>query len=362
MKFSLSETDKKQLEELFLIHEDNLYASDILNAYLSNSHEDDGALVNLYKRKGLNEQEAVSRVFGQSINDEEIEDYERISKLYGFDKLTKLNASVYENTPYYKLLKKVNLKQKDVALVHPAYYPYEAFLMDETHIDSDGREVMPLGYFDKSFAFPALTKGKRTWMSLIPHEIRTMALPLEKAHGKVATLGLGLGYFAFMAAEKEDVTSVDIIEFDPNVIALFKEKLLPLFPNKKKINIIKGDAIAFLKNSKARYDYIFADLWHREDDALPLYMALKKIQKEKNLPLDYWIEKSILAYYRRIIITLISEEYSGATDDDYQHSESELDRIINRLHFAIKDKELTSFESIVTLLSENGLKELSSIA
>ena len=206
MKFSLSETDKKQLEELFLIHEDNLYASDILNAYLSNSHEDDGALVNLYKRKGLNEQEAVSRVFGQSINDEEIEDYERISKLYGFDKLTKLSASVYENTPYYKLLKKVNLKQKDVALVHPAYYPYEAFLMDETHIDSDGREVMPLGYFDKSFAFPALTKGKRTWMSLIPHEIRTMALPLEKAHGKVATLGLGLGYFAFMAAEKEDVT------------------------------------------------------------------------------------------------------------------------------------------------------------
>ena len=271
MKFSLAEKDKKQLEELFYTHEDNLYASDILNAYLSNTHEDDEALVKLYERKGLSEQESVSRVFGQSINDDEIEDYERISKLYGFNKLTKLNANIYERTPYYKLLKKVNLKQKDVTLVHPAYYPYEAFLMDETHVDSKGREIMPLGYFDRSFSFPALTKGKRTWMSLIPHEILTMSPSIKKAHGKVATLGLGLGYFAFAVAEKKEVTSVDVIEFDPNVIALFKEKLLPLFPNKKKINIIKGDAIAYLKKDRSHYDYIFADLWHREDDALPLY-------------------------------------------------------------------------------------------
>lgn len=356
MKFSLSEKDKKLLEELFYTHEDNLYASDILNAYLSNTHEDDEALVKLYERKGLSEQESVSRVFGQSINDDEIEDYERISKLYGFHKLTKLNANVYENTPYYKLLKKVNLKQKDVTLVHPAYYPYEAFLMDETHVDSKGREIMPLGYFDRSFSFPALTKGKRTWMSLIPHEIRTMAEPLEKAHGKVATLGLGLGYFAFMASEKDDVTSVDVIEFDPNVIALFKEKLLPLFPKKKKINIIKGDAIAILKNSKERYDYIFADLWHREDDALPLYMALKKIQKEKQLNMNYWIERSILTYLRRIVITLMNEEYSGSKDEDYQHAETELDSIINKLHFAFVDIEFENVNEIKDFLLEQNLR------
>jgi hypothetical protein len=72
--------------------------------------------------------------------------------------------------------------------------------------------------------------------------------------------------------------------------------------------------------------------------------------------LDYWIEKSILAYYRRILITLISEEYSGATDDDYQHSESELDQIINRLHFAFIKTEFKDWSEIKNFLSEQSLK------
>ncbi|MBQ1879069.1 MAG: hypothetical protein II158_01730 [Bacilli bacterium] len=234
-------------------------------------------------------------------------------------------------------------------------------MADETHVDSFGREVMPLAYFDRPFSFPALEKGKKTWMSLIPHEINTMREPLNKANGHIATLGLGLGYFAFEASEKKEVTSIDIIEMDPSVIALFKKALLPLFPHKEKIHIIQGDAIAYLKECKTKYDYIFSDLWHREDDALPLYSQLRKIEDERGLRMDYWIEKSILAYFRRILITLISEEYYGSADEDYQDATSSLDRIINSLHLCLKDKEIESFEDIKKILGEDSLRQLAKL-
>ena len=361
MKFSLDSANKKSFEELLSIHDDNLYASDILNAYLSESHEDDGALVGLYMRKGAKEQEALSRVFNQIVHDDDLEDYARISSIYCFNDIKKIKADIYEQTSYYKLLKKVAIKERDVRLVHPSYYPYEVFLADETHVDSFGREVMPLAYFDRPFSFPALEKGKKTWMSLIPHEINTMREPLNKANGHIATLGLGLGYFAFEASEKKEVTSIDIIEMDPSVIVLFKKALLPLFPHKEKIHIIQGDAIAYLKECKAKYDYIFSDLWHREDDALPLYSQLRKIEDERGLRMDYWIEKSILAYFRRILITLISEEYYGSTDEDYQDATSSLDRIINSLHLCLKDKEIESFEDIKKILGEDSLRQLAKL-
>ncbi|MBP5091156.1 MAG: class I SAM-dependent methyltransferase [Bacilli bacterium] len=358
MKFNLKENDIKELEALFSIHEDNLYASDIVNAYLSSPHEDDETLFSLYRKKGMKEQEAMSMIFDQIVGDEELEDYPRISNLYGFHSLKKLDANVYENISYYHLLKKVSLKEKDVRLVHPSYYPYEAFLAGEIHVDEEGREMMALGYFDKPFHFPALTKGKKTWMSLIPHEIETMAPAIKKAKGRIATLGLGLGYFAFAASSKKEVTSLDIIEFDPSVIALFKKALLPLFPHKEKIRIIQGDAIKYLKENETPYDYVYADLWHREDDALPLYKELKKVEAAKKVQMDYWIERSILAYFRRIVITLLNEEYRGATDDDYQTEESFLDALINSLHRNLKDESFGSIEEIKAFLAEDSLKEL----
>lgn len=71
-------------------------------------------------------------------------------------------------------------------------------------------------------------------MSLVMSEIESMEEPLRLARGKVITYGLGLGYYAFMAAQKETVDSVTIVEMNPSIIKIFNDVLLPQFPHKEK--------------------------------------------------------------------------------------------------------------------------------
>lgn len=87
-------------------------------------------------------------------------------------------------------------------------------------------------------------------MSVVLSEIESMKEPLERAAGKVITYGLGLGYYTFMASEKEDVESVTVVELNPHMISLFKKKLLPHFPHKEKVHIIEGDALVYIKSRK----------------------------------------------------------------------------------------------------------------
>lgn len=82
-----------------------------------------------------------------------------------------------------------------------------------------------------------------------PSEIETMRAPIEEATGRVVTFGLGLGYFAYMVSEKPDVTSLDIVERSEEAIALFERNILPQFPNKEKIRIIRSDAFGFLNEN-----------------------------------------------------------------------------------------------------------------
>ena len=61
-------------------------------------------------------------------------------------------------------------------------------------------------------------------MSFAPHETETSEDAVERAHGNVVTFGCGLGYFPYMVSEKENVSSVTIVEFDQKIIDFFKEK------------------------------------------------------------------------------------------------------------------------------------------
>jgi AraC-like DNA-binding protein len=61
-------------------------------------------------------------------------------------------------------------------------------------------------------------------MSITPNEIVTMREPVARASGRVLTLGLGLGYYAYMVHLKEDVTDVTVVEREQAVIDLFEKK------------------------------------------------------------------------------------------------------------------------------------------
>lgn len=177
--------------------------------------------------------------------------------------------------------------------------PYSLFVFDDPLTLSDGRVIPQIGAFDTDFSYPAVLEGGREWMTVTPNEQNTMRAPIARAHGRVLTFGLGLGYFAFHASEKKEVGSVTVVERDETVIRLFSEEILGQFPAREKIRIVHADAFDFAEEHLVpnAFDYVFTDLWHDAADGVPLYLKMKEY--ESRVPgahFDYWIEKTLKLY------------------------------------------------------------------
>lgn len=179
--------------------------------------------------------------------------------------------------------------------------PYEAFVCDDIRTDEELKEIPQIGFFDTEFSFPAVMEDGQEWMAIKPNEIETMRQPIARAAGQVVAFGLGMGYYAFMVSEKPEVKTLTIVERDENVIALFREHILPQFPKKEKIDIVRQDAFEFATNcmSDGYYDHAFVDLWHDVSDGYPLYKQMKALEKNSpNTLFSYWIEDSLLSHLR----------------------------------------------------------------
>ena len=263
----------------------------------------------------------------------------------------------YLANPYYKTIKPFADKDSDVKLTTLKYEPYTFFPLDEIKVEKDNyREISYLGLFKKDYPYLALIDKEGIWMCITPNEINTMQPYIDKAKGNVITFGLGLGYFAFMAANKNEVDKVTIIERDEKVINIFKKNLLPLFPNREKIQIIKSDAISYIKNNDMnQYDFVYYDLWHNPNDGLPLYIKLKKLETKQSY---YWLEESIIALLRRYMITLIEEQLKGFKESEYQKINNTDDEIISSLYYATKETKITTYQEIINLLSNKSLLSL----
>lgn len=158
-----------------------------------------------------------------------------------------------------------------------------------------------IGYFDEPVTVPVMYENGRVWMSIVESEIASMQRPLANAKGHVITYGLGLGYYPFMASEKEEVQSVTVIERNPDVISIFKSALLPHFPHREKIRILRDDAFRYIKTQKdGAYEYGFADFWGGLYDGLALYMDfIPHCKRFQETSFDFWIESCFLESFFR---------------------------------------------------------------
>ncbi len=273
--------------------------------------------------------------------------------------IDRLNPKEYSENPYFVSVRPKAKKDGSFRLDYLKKPSHIGFVYDEMIVKGKYyKETTPFGYFDKPFESLALLEKERIWMSVTPHEINTMKEPIKKAKGKVITLGLGLGYFAYMVHLKEEVTKVTVIEKDKRVITLFKENILPFFPHKEKIEIVEADAIEYMKDAAA-FDYLFADLWHFAIDGLPLYLKLNKFEeKYPSSKFDYWIEPSMLILIRKALIILVEEELHHTSDDDYKDAATVSDEVVNALHFLLKEKEIKSIDDLLEISKEENLKSL----
>lgn len=210
-----------------------------------------------------------------------------------------LEVAAYQANPYYAGIRIPRAQRGACILAHEAYQPWEAFVCDDLAVMPDGRIIPQIGFFSSAFPYPAILENGRVWMTITPNEIETMKAPIAAARGKVLALGLGLGYYAFMASGREEVESVTIIEQNEAVITLFSRHILPQFPHRDKIRIIQDDAFHYLDTqlAQAGYDTLFADLWHDVADGLDLYLRLKPYEATApGTAFHYWIEDSIRCY------------------------------------------------------------------
>lgn len=108
----------------------------------------------------------------------------------------------------------------------------------------------------------ALLRHGKVWMSVTPLELESQRIGIEQAHGHVAIFGLGMGWAAAATALRNDVTSVTVVEFDPEVIALHRE--LDVFGQlppraQAKLRIEQGDAYSWRPDRPV--DLLMPDIW-----------------------------------------------------------------------------------------------------
>lgn len=233
-----------------------------------------------------------------------------------------LDVTKYENDPYYKTIKLSNVKDDDWEIRNEEYKAYRGVICDDMIIYDDFREVPPLGFFTSDFSFPAILEGGNEWMTLTPVDIDTCQDAINAASGRVVTFGLGLGYYAFMASEKEDVDEVTVVELSSQVIKLFKEHILPQIPNRHKIKIVNMDAFEYAEKimPSEHFDLAFVDTWRDASDGAPMYKRMKELEKlSPDTRFTYWIEGFLRSRLR-------AEEYSKSRD-----GETDYDSLVERL-------------------------------
>ena len=346
MRFNLNEKETKKFVSLFNQHEQNI---DYM-LYLSESiWQNNNINATLFENKNTFEKRML---FADELLKNKPSDSEFVKKSLGWD-TNLIGIDEYNNSLYLKALHNITFSSNNWRLESKILKACSLFPHDEEyHMGGNALVKMNLGFFDQDFVYPTLTLYDNEWMSLNPFEIKTMEIPIQLARGKVLTLGLGLGYFAYMAHLKEEVKEVHIVEMDLDLIKAFTEYLLPLFPHPEKIHIHKADAFYFVDNLKDRdYDYIFSDLWHNVDDGLVSYLKLRKrFNAFKYTRCTYWIEGSIITYLRTLVIGVMKDEYYKITN--------EYDDIQLMIKERLKDAFLSNSDDLDSLLSIRSLQTL----
>lgn len=222
----------------------------------------------------------------------------------------KLDPATYYGNPYYRDIRISETIFGDWELKYLDYKPYEAFIYNDLLIETDGKEIPRLGFFDEVFRFPAVMEHGHEWMAIKPNEIETMQPVVDLVEGRVVTFGLGLGYFTYMASLKEEVKHITVVERDNDVIQLFKRFLYPQFQHQEKVEIVSADAFEYIEKQmpEGTFDYAFVDLWHDVSDGLELYIRMKKKEYlHRRTKFFYWIEESLLAGFRWQVFDWIVE-------------------------------------------------------
>lgn len=352
MKIILNPTEKNELNKILNYRDQNLEAGDFYSLVLNEFYD-------LIEESDFLTDKKESEYFSLLMNKSSISiNTNELLKLINNNKVNifhQLDDKRIINNPYYKSIRFNNIKEKKFSLDTNYFSKYECFLFDEVDLDNYS-EINHIGFFNKEVNYFSLNENNTTWMSITPYEINTMEKDIINASGRVLTLGLGLGYFQYMINKKSNIKSITIVENSRDVINLFNKYIAPYFDNLDKIHIINDDAFNYLKQCKEKYDYVYFDIHHNEEEGL-LYLLSLISNKIRIKNLHFWIEKSILILARRYLLSIIEEYFHGYKNSNYLNPTTNEEQIISHLYNVYKDVEIKSINELKSLIDINNIKQ-----
>ena len=313
----LSETFKlnfkiTRLYATYLEHFPELITSEMINALCGDGEIDvkDGIIAILCEAFGLDMENG--------------ENDRRLIRDYVGRSVRILNAEKYHNNPYYKKVKIPEIKRGKWEFKKEKYPAYRGVICDDMIINDDFSEIPPLGFFTEDFEFPAVLEDGNEWMTLTPVDLDTCEEAIARAHGRVITFGLGLGYYAYMVSRKSDVESITVVEKSRDVIELFETYILPQFDYPEKVKIVNEDAFLYAEHTmpKKNYDVAFVDTWRDASDGTPMYERMKPLEKlSPNTEFMYWIENFLISRVRALKYANIMDRVETDSPDTPQSYE-----------------------------------------
>jgi len=239
MKINLPPDSLPKLKKLISVKDENILVSELLLRYLLNSEK--YPLKAEFKRRSPNastKEQLYAAMLAEKLSPKHRGKQDvLLHHLNG--RCALLDGDYYRDNPFFKTIKISEWSIGKWRLAFDRYAPYQAFAFRDIDVSSQGyEEKTHLGFFEEPFSFPVIMQEDRVWMSVTPHEIETMRQAVIEARGVVAVMGLGLGYYPYMIAQKDAVKKVIVFEKDTEVISLFTQHLLSQFPNREKIIII----------------------------------------------------------------------------------------------------------------------------
>jgi spermidine synthase len=132
-------------------------------------------------------------------------------------------------------------------------------------------------------------------MSDTPMERRTNAYAVQSATGDVLIGGLGLGMIIIPMITKPEVTSITVVEKEPDVVCLVQPQLVQYLTDKygqsvaAKLKVLVADILEWTPPKGQKWDTIYFDIWPDIClDALPEMKTLhRRFGRRKTSPNAY---------------------------------------------------------------------------
>ena len=171
-------------------------------------------------------------------------------------------------------------------------------------INDRKRDYIPAGRYVQLFI------GGQLYMSDTPTEQRENQELLNRAKGDVLIAGLGIGMVLVPLLANPAVTSVTVVEMNPDVVAL----VAPYFPE---VNVVTADFLEWSALPGVRWDTIYFDIWPTIDvDDMPEVAKLRKRYRRRLSPggwMGSWAH-DLRRKQRRVEVAMVHEQGYTAAD------------------------------------------------